>query len=51
MASGLGWCQYTGLDGIMLTQERFGASGPGSTVTEMAGFTPERVVQAYLALN
>jgi transketolase len=50
MASGLGWCQYTGLDGTMLTQEQFGASGPGEAVTAMAGFTPERVVEAYLAL-
>lgn len=50
MASGLGWCQYTGLDGVMVTQEQFGASGPGDAVTAMAGFTPERIVQAYLAL-
>ncbi|WP_203641884.1 transketolase [Levilactobacillus andaensis] len=51
MASGLGWCQYVGLDGAMLTQEQFGASGPGEQVMEMAGFTVDRVVQAYLGLN
>jgi Transketolase len=48
MASGLGWCQYTGLDGAIISQDRFGASGNGEQVIAMAGFTPERVVQTYL---
>ncbi|SMS14043.1 transketolase [Levilactobacillus zymae] len=51
MASGLGWCQYTGLDGAIISQDRFGASGNGEQVIAMAGFTPERVVQTYLNLN
>jgi len=51
MASGLGWCQYTGLDGAVISQDHFGASGNGEQVIAMAGFTPERVVQAYLNLK
>ncbi|QMU07448.1 transketolase [Levilactobacillus suantsaii] len=51
MASGFGWCQYTGLDGSVVSQDRFGASGNGEQVIAMAGFTPERVVQTYLALD
>ncbi|GEO66172.1 transketolase [Levilactobacillus spicheri] len=51
MASGLGWCQYTGLDGAVISQDRFGASGNGEQVIAMAGFTPERVVQTYLNLD
>ncbi|MDT7018395.1 transketolase [Levilactobacillus namurensis] len=51
MASGLGWCQYTGLDGAVISQDQFGASGAGEQVITMAGFTPERVVQTYLDLN
>ncbi|KRN02837.1 transketolase [Levilactobacillus senmaizukei DSM 21775 = NBRC 103853] len=51
MASGLGWCQYVGLDGAMITQEQFGASGNGGKVVAMAGFTPENVVQSYLQLK
>lgn len=50
MASGASWYRYVGLDGVALTQERFGASGNGSAVVEMAGFTAENVVQAYLDL-
>ena len=50
MASGASWYRYVGLDGVALTQERFGASGNGPAVVKMAGFTPENIVQAYLDL-
>nr|WP_272901932.1 transketolase C-terminal domain-containing protein [Levilactobacillus brevis] len=51
MASSLGWGQYIGLDGALITQDQFGASGQGAAVMAMAGFTPEAVVDAYLKLN
>ncbi|MCM6797664.1 transketolase [Levilactobacillus brevis] len=51
MASSLGWGQYIGLDGALVTQDQFGASGQGAAVMAMAGFTPEAVVDAYLKLH
>lgn len=51
MASGSSWYQFVGLDGVALTQNDFGASGKGEEVIAMAGFTTDKVVQAYLQLK
>lgn len=50
-ANGADWFRYTGLDGAVIDQERFGASGNGEKVMAMAGFTPENVVETYLQLK
>ena len=50
--SSLSWNKYTGLDGIALTLDRFGESGPGGQVAEHFGFTTANIVEkatAYLA--
>jgi transketolase len=43
MGASLGWHQYVGLDGRLLTIDRFGASAPGGTVIEKYGFTVENL--------
>jgi transketolase len=45
MGASLGWYQYIGLKGKLLTIDRFGASAPGGTVIEKYGFTVENVVK------
>ncbi len=39
----LSWHRYTGLDGIVIGMDRFGASAPGDVLFEKFGFTPSRV--------
>lgn len=39
----LGWRQWVGPDGDMVTIDRFGASAPGKVIFEKLGFTPENV--------
>lgn len=49
--SPFGWSQYTGLWGIVIGMERFGASAPAGVLAEKFGFTPEyvaSVVEEYL---
>ncbi|OXM83925.1 transketolase [Paenibacillus rigui] len=41
----LGWDRYTGPDGIVLSIDTFGASGPGNEVMEYFGFSVNNVVQ------
>ncbi|AZP04515.1 transketolase [Jeotgalibaca ciconiae] len=48
MGATLGWERYVGLDGLAYGIDRWGASGEGNTVTSELGFTPEKVVNAYL---
>ncbi len=40
---GLGWKRYIGLDGVVVSVERFGASAPGRVVLEKYGFTPQEI--------
>ncbi|TLQ03855.1 transketolase [Pediococcus stilesii] len=44
MGSSLGWGDFTGLNGINISIDRFGASGKGSDVIENYGFTAENIV-------
>jgi transketolase len=48
--AGLGWWKWVGLEGDVLSLERFGASAPGTTVLEKLGFTPENVIARAQAL-
>jgi len=43
-AHSFGWHKYTGLDGICITMDRFGASAPGGKCMTNFGFTVENVV-------
>ena len=43
-AHSFGWHKYTGLDGICITMDRFGASAPGGECMTNFGFTVENVV-------
>jgi len=45
-----GWREWTGERGAAVGIDRFGASAPGRTVAEGLGMTPERVVEAALAV-
>jgi len=48
--SGLGWAQWVGSEGDMISVDRFGASAPGSQVLKEYGFSVENVVKRALAL-
>lgn len=43
MASTFGWAEWTGLDGLNIGIDSFGASGKGEEVMEAFGFTKEKV--------
>ena len=43
-AHSFGWHKYTGLDGICITMDRFGASAPGGKCMTNFGFTVENVI-------
>ncbi|RYM05663.1 transketolase [Sporolactobacillus sp. THM7-7] len=43
MAASLGWHEFIGPAGALVTIDRFGASAPGGTVTKEYGFTVEEV--------
>ena len=48
----LGWERYTGLDGVRIGLDRFGASAPAEALFERFGFTAEAIVpQIVAALN
>lgn len=47
MGTSLGWGRYTGLDGINIGIDKFGASGKGNLLIEHYGFTVEQVVEKY----
>lgn len=46
--SGFGWERYTGLDGINICMDSFGASAPAEALFERFGFTAERVADAVI---
>ncbi|MBV1757312.1 MAG: transketolase [Dethiosulfatibacter sp.] len=45
MGATLGWHQYTGLDGLNITIDKFGASAKGETVVENYGFNVNDVLK------
>lgn len=47
MASSFGWDRYVGLNGRLITVDRFGASGKGPEVVAAYGFTAERVAAVF----
>lgn len=49
-ASSLGWHKYVGLDGDVISMDRFGASAPADTLFKEFGFTTENVVNRALRL-
>lgn len=49
-ASSFGWHKYTGLDGAVISIDRFGASGKAEVLFEEFGFTVENVVAKVLKL-
>ena len=42
-ASPIPWYRYTGLDGLVIGMDHFGASAPGQRVLDEFGFTPENI--------
>ncbi len=47
MGSKLGWREYVGDSGIVMSIDSFGASAPGNEVIERYGYTVENVVNTY----
>ena len=45
----LGWERYTGLDGLRIGLDRFGASAPAEDLVQRFGFTAEAIVPQILA--
>eukprot|EP00996_Jenningsia_fusiforme_P003845 NODE_4646_length_781_cov_34.169399_g4302_i0.p1 GENE.NODE_4646_length_781_cov_34.169399_g4302_i0~~NODE_4646_length_781_cov_34.169399_g4302_i0.p1 ORF type:complete len:141 (+),score=29.15 NODE_4646_length_781_cov_34.169399_g4302_i0:33-455(+) len=45
------WWKYVGLDGVTVTIDRFGLSGPGAQVMTALGMTVESVVEAAQSLT
>lgn len=46
MGSSLGWKEFIGDEGDLITIDRFGTSAPGPLVVSKFGFTPEKVAAA-----
>ena len=44
-ASSFGWGEFTGLDGLNISIDRFGISGPGGDVAVKLGFNKEEIVK------
>ncbi len=44
--SSMGWHEWVGLDGALITVDRFGASAPGGEVMRQYGFTADAVADA-----
>jgi len=49
-AASFGWHKYVGLDGDVISIDRFGASGPADVLFKEFGFTSENVVSKALKL-
>ena len=45
---GLGWQSFVGSDGLILSQESFGASAPESVIADYFGFTAEKIYQRII---
>ena len=51
MGSKLGWREYAGTKGSVMSIDTFGAAGPGEEVIEKYGFTVENVIKHYKEIN
>ncbi len=51
MGSSFGWHKYVGLDGDIISVEKFGASAPAEEVIKQYGFTVENVVNTFKTLK
>lgn len=51
MGSKIGWREYVGDDGAVMSVDQFGSSGPGERVIKEYGFTVENVVKRFKSLN
>lgn len=45
MGTSFGWAAFTGLDGLNISIDRFGISGPGGDVAKKLGFNVENIVK------
>ena len=45
---GLGWQFFVGSDGLILSQESFGASAPEEVIADHFGFTAEKIYQQII---
>lgn len=45
MGTSFGWAAFTGLDGLNISIDRFGISGPGGNVAKKLGFNVENIVK------
>lgn len=50
MGSRVGWREYAGIDGGIMSIDRFGSSAPGEVVIEKFGFTAENVAARFKEL-
>jgi transketolase len=50
MGVSLGWREWVGEKGALVTLDRYGASAPTATLMEQLGFSVEKVVQKALQL-
>ena len=50
VSPGFGWGKYTGLDGALVTMDKFGASAPAKVLFEKFGFTVENVVNTVKSI-
>ncbi|NLP37753.1 MAG: hypothetical protein GX357_08885 [Firmicutes bacterium] len=46
----LGWQQFTGDEGLIISIDQFGASAPGEVLLQEFGFTAENIVQKAVEL-
>jgi transketolase len=51
MGASMGWHEFVGSEGALVTIDRFGASAPASTVAKEYGFTPENVANQFKRLK
>lgn len=49
-ANSIGWHKYVGLDGLVLSIDTFGASGPGDLLYKEFGLTVENVVNSAMSI-
>ncbi|MCS8622993.1 transketolase-like TK C-terminal-containing protein, partial [Lactiplantibacillus plantarum] len=48
MGSTQSWYRFTGLDGVNIGLDHFGASGPVDEIIQRFGFSSENIAQTYL---
>jgi transketolase len=48
---GMGWQKFVGMDGLIISQETYGASAPEPVVADHFGFTAEKVYQKIKSIG